>query len=151
NCIRLSRFALRQCLADTQDDVKPETEAQEHLAIDEGVGLTELVPPLAVAKDGILAADVQQHGGANFAGKGTFPFRVKVLRCQFHPAVADDIADQLQIWERWAHGDPDRSIAANSLRYRLRQLLRGGGVGKHLPVAGDEFCSHCEMSFVNDE
>ena len=64
------RFALLERLADADDRRQSGGQRGLDLLVDRLVGLAEELPTFAVAEDHVLAADVEEHRAAEFAGEG---------------------------------------------------------------------------------
>src|SRR2546427_162928 len=74
------RVALLERLADADDGMELRLEGGAQLAVHGLVGLSEVLPALAVSEDHAVAADLGQHGRAHLAGEGALLLVVAVLR-----------------------------------------------------------------------
>ena len=136
-------LALFERLADAEDDLQPGGQGGVDLAVDERVGLAQLVPAFAVAEDDVLAADVDQHGRADLAGEGAFLLGVAVLAAQRDRAAVRAPGRRAPGTETADRRRPRRASRRRALDDRRRPAARrSAAVGVHLPVAGDEFLAH---------
>ena len=109
-----------------------------HLLVDSGVGLAEILPPLAVAHDDVLDAQVLEHVGGDLAGVGALLLKVDVLSAHGDAQVLESLDGGGDV----AGGDADQRLApldpGHDLLHILGELLGLGGSHVHLPVAGDD-------------
>ena len=78
----LAGLPLLQRLAHADDRRQPAARAASTFLFTSWLGLLKNLPPLAVAEDDVLAADVLEHGGADFAGERAFRLVIAILSAQ---------------------------------------------------------------------
>src|SRR6516225_6577948 len=116
-----------------------------NFAVDEGVGFLEDLPAFAVADDHELAADIDEHGRADFTGERAFVLGVAVLGAERDGASLYDLGDARQKRKWRANGDIDARLAAQPLDNARCQHFSADAARVHFPVAGDEFFAHRQI------
>ena len=114
------------------------------LLVDLRVGFAQDVPPLAVAENDVLHAQVAEHRGADFAGKCPIGLVVDILSAQGDFRTLDRLADRLEVARRRADGQIDSAELLRLAGHRLRQGHGGLAVQVHLPIAGNKLASHLD-------
>ncbi|CAN3995747.1 Spore coat protein gerQ, partial [Dysosmobacter welbionis] len=128
---------LLQALAHADDGVHAGIQHGVDLLVDGGIGLAEILPPLAVAHDDVLHAQVLQHVGGDLAGVGALLLKVHVLGAHGDPQVLERLGGGLNVAGR----DTDQGVAplgpGHDLLQFLGEFLRLSGGHVHFPVSGD--------------
>ena len=123
-------LALLERLADAGDHGKTGLERGPRAAGDHLVRVAEEVPPLRVADERPLDAELEQHRRRDLAGVGTARLPVDVLRVD-RPAALDRGRERD---ERRAEDDVDARRRVEA----VEELAHLGRAFEHLPVAGDQ-------------
>ena len=118
----LAGLALGEQFAHADDRRQPRGQGRVELLVDGGVGFAQDVPPLAVAENDVFAAEIAEHGGAQFAGEGPVLFVVHVLGAQ----------GDLRAGDRPAHGV---EVAAWRTNGQIDAIDRLGPLRQPLPPA----------------
>ena len=84
-----AHIPLLQALAHADDGVQARLQGGVDLLVDGHVGLAEVLPPLTVADNDILDAQVLEHIGGHLAGVGAVGLKVQVLRANGHPHILE--------------------------------------------------------------
>ena len=135
-------FALGQLLADAQDRDQPLGERGGELARDQLVALAVQQPPLGVADDHVLAADVLQHGRGHLAGEGA----LRSAQTSCAPRLSAESRSRRATSCRYTNGGQTTQVGRRLGGSAGQQLLDEprvlGARAVHLPVAGDDGAAH---------
>ncbi len=131
-------FALFERLADADDGVEVPAERGSDLLGDDRVGLSEELPPLAVAHDHPAAPGLDEHRRADLAGEGARIPRIEVLRADLDAAAIALVRARGERRERRGDHQVDVRQGEGELRELARQLHAARAAVVHLPVARDE-------------
>ena len=101
-------LTLFQGLTDAEDDVEPASQGKPNLLVDECIGFSQLVPPLAVSEDDVPAPEIEQHRRADLAGECALFFGIHVLCSERNAAALENLPDKRQIGKGRTENDSDR-------------------------------------------
>ena len=136
--LRLARLALLRRLAHAGDDLEPGLERglgpQPHGL----VGLAEVLPPLGVADERALHAELEEHRRGDLAGVRPLELPVHVLGEHADLGLPEARDRRLERRERRADDDVDGSESLREVADRRRELPRLVRPLEHLPVARDQ-------------
>ena len=123
--------------------ISPAASAARTFLLIAGVGLAQDVPALAVAEDHVLAAQVAEHGRAQFAGERPVVLVIHVLGAQGDFRAGEGPAHGIQIAAWRADGQIDavdgpRPVSATP----SANATAAARFEVHLPVAGNKRTSH---------
>ena len=135
---RRSGFAVVQGLADAHDRHEPATKRGRDLLAHMGVGLAEMLPPLAVPDDDPTAARVDEHGRAYFAREGAGVFPIQVLPGELDAALVAFVRACGERGERRRDHEIDVGQLRRERHDGARELDARPAAEVHLPVARDE-------------
>ena len=120
----------------------PAASAAWSFLVDRRVGFAQDVPPLAVAENDVLAAEIAEHGGAQLAGEGPVLLVVHVLGAQGDLRAGNRPAHGVEIAAWRANGQIDAVERLGLFRHPFGQRHGRGPIRVHLPVAGNKRTSH---------
>src|SRR5207244_2512580 len=139
---RRAAVTLLERLSDADDRRQLRRDGGRQLAVHGLVGLSEQASALGVPDDHVLRARFLDHPGADFAGEGPLPIPMKILGRDADGGPVRRVGRRAHRGERRRDDDLDVVHRIRQLAELLdeRDRLLDGLV--HLPVRGEEGCSH---------
>ncbi|BFO12603.1 hypothetical protein GGER_51130 [Serratia rubidaea] len=134
NFFGLARFVFRFGFTDAQHRGQAGFFQYREFLGDHFVALFVIGATLRVADDDVLCADVFQHVGGNFTGKGAGQVHVYVLGAQRDAAAGQLMLGLVQVHDRWRDGYAAAFYAAQFVAQAGDQLVNHVRAAVQLPV-----------------
>ena len=108
-------LSLLQGLTDAKDNVESGSQGDLHFVIDELIGFTQLVAPLAVTQNHVFAADIEEHRWADLTCEGSLHLGIHVLRTECDAGFLEYLSHDGKIRIRRAENDGDAFFIDQSI------------------------------------
>ena len=110
-------LAFLEFLADAEDAVEAGVDDGVEFFVAQGVGFADDMAAFGVADEDVLDAQVEEHGGGNFAGEGAVFFKIGVLGAQADGGAFGG-GDGVKVDKGGNHGDFRRTRIGRTLAAR---------------------------------